>query len=59
METANDVIEAIVEIAKQKIKRAGCSSVDSYAMRFCELLLELGYEDEALEVEAYYKEIWG
>lgn len=52
------VIDKIVEIAEQKISRAGCSTVDRIASLYCELLSELGAEEERQRVYQHYLSCW-
>lgn len=52
------VLAEIVELAEAKIKRAGCTSVDRIAHMYCELLSELGAEEESQQVYQLYQRIW-
>ena len=48
-------IQEIVQLAKDKIDRAGCRSVDTIAWFYFELLRDLGENEEA---EKLYKHYW-
>ena len=57
--TGEELIAKIVEIAKEKIASAGCTSVDIVASLYCDLLIELSADEAAREVYQYYDDAWG
>lgn len=52
------VAKYLLEVGKERIKRAGCRSVDWYGQLFWELLTDLGDEKRAEELLEFYRG-WG
>lgn len=52
-------VKKIIKIAKEKIDSAGCTSVDSIAKHYYDILIELNEEDAAMEVYEYYADDCG
>lgn len=51
-------LATLMNIAREKIRRASASSVDTVARFWYSLLEELGAEQEAEELFEYHKSIW-